>query len=78
MEKRHYIEDCHIDRDGQAGPAYLRDEEGIEIFQVPGAKWTDEQIARALDIANRFYDAGIQEGKRRKENEIRAVLGIVA
>lgn len=77
MDKRHHIEDCYIDRDGQAGSAILRDEEGIEVFRVP-ATWTDEQISRALDIANRFYDAGLQEGKRRKEGEIRAVLGISA
>lgn len=78
MEKRHHLEDCYIDRESRAGQASLRDEEGTEIFQVPGATWTDEQIARVLDIANRFYDAGIQEGKRRKESEIRSVLGITA
>lgn len=77
MDKRHHIEDCYIERDGQMGPAILRDEEGTEVLRVPTG-WTDDQIARALDVANRFYDAGIQEGKRRKESEIRAALGITA
>ncbi|WP_157657757.1 hypothetical protein [Burkholderia ubonensis] len=77
MNKRHHIEDCYIERDGKAGQATLRDEEGTEVFRVP-SEWTDDQIARALDLANRFYDAGIQEGKRRKESEIRAALGIAA
>ncbi|CAJ0808478.1 MULTISPECIES: hypothetical protein [Ralstonia] len=77
MQKRFHFEDCYIDHDGEKGPAHLRDEEGTVIFTVP-AHWTDKQIELALDIANRFYDDGIQEGKRRKADEIRTCLNIAA
>ena len=80
MDVMHWFSDCYIERTNDGAfknIAQLRDEEGRTIFTVPD-EWTDAQIKLALEIANRFYAAGVSVGMQRKANEVRSCLGIAA
>jgi hypothetical protein len=69
-----------IDRDrvtGDGSPdgtAVLMDAGGNDI-EVFSQEWTDDQIRWAVVLANRAYQAGVDDGQKAKAAEIRNALG---
>ena len=76
--KWRYKEDCSIVRPDHmhahtADLAALVDCDGDCVFTVPNS-WTDTQIFKALEIANRAYAVGYSTGERAKAHEIAKAL----
>lgn len=59
---------------GQKRPV-LCDKKDNEIWTFPSG-WSNEQIMVALEFANHAYDKGVNEGMRRKQEQIKKVLGV--
>lgn len=59
---------------GQKRPV-LCDNKDREIWMFP-SDWSSEQIMVALEFANNAYDKGVTEGMRRKQEQIKKVLGV--
>lgn len=59
---------------GQKRPV-LCDKKDHEIWTFP-VGWTQEQIMVALEFANHAYDKGVKVGMKRKQEEIKKVLGV--
>lgn len=77
-QKWRYKNDCAIVRPDNfhahtADMAALVDCDGDCVFTVPNS-WTDEQIFKCLEIANRAYAAGYASGERSKAYEIAKAL----
>ncbi len=59
---------------GQKRPV-LCDNKDHEVWTFPSG-WSNEQIMTALEFANHAYGKGVKEGMRRKQEEIKKVLGV--
>jgi ribosomal protein L18 len=71
-------DDIIIDRKNENWPTnvVVTNNEGDLLFRFH-KKTTDQQIKEALCFANRAYALGIEVGERRKQHQIKAVLGLL-